>query len=119
MSKVDRALIPDKMLLTIFLNKIRKLPGVQRDVEDFERAQDGSPVKTYRFLVAAMDGYIDRDLRNRFMRQREHELKISTSGRAFAMPSVEDSAPSPQQRTRGRKKKHTGDRNRSSRSGSG
>ena len=90
-----------------------------RDVADLERAQDGSPVKTYRFLVAAMNGYIDRDLRNRFMRQREHELKISTSGLASAMPSVGDSAPSPQQRNRSRKKKHTGDRHPGSRSGSG
>ena len=32
-SKVDRSMIPPKMLLWIFLNKIRKFPGIQWGVE--------------------------------------------------------------------------------------
>ena len=49
-------MIPDKMLLSIFLNKVRRFPGIHWDVETFERAPDGSPHKTYKFLVDAMDG---------------------------------------------------------------
>ena len=91
-SKVDRSMIPPKMLLSIFLNKVRKFPGIQWDVEHFDRAPDGSPIKTYQFLVDAMDSCIDRDLRNRLMRQREHELKMFVSNRASALPSVENTA---------------------------
>ena len=61
-SKVDRSMIPDKMLLSIFLNKVRKFPGIAWDVETFERAPDNSPQKTYKFLVQAMDAHIERGL---------------------------------------------------------
>ena len=47
-----------------------------------------------------MDSYIDRDLRNRLMRQREHELKMYVSNRASALPSVENVASSSSQRNR-------------------
>ena len=102
----------------IFLNNIMKFPGVARDVEDFERAHHGSPTKSCESLVAAMDGYINRDLRNRFMRQREHELKMSTSSRASALPSVENNA-SPSQQKRVRRRRNNGVKDHGSRSGSG
>ena len=70
-SKIDRTMIPEKILLSVFFNKVRKFPGIRWEVEMFERAPDNSPQKTYKYLTEAMDAHIERDTRNRFMVQRE------------------------------------------------